>query len=399
MIHDIGALVGGAEHSLYNIRRELVRRGHEVRAVTGDRPRPQPGFSDYTFSSRDATVPGKLVHYLYNHSAKTTISFAIRDFRPEVIHAGTVTKISPAGVKAMKGTPTIMDLRDYGLMYPALHKYLPKDEFCRYGDDACCPLHAGYFRYYFELLRIYLHRKRFDQIAAFVADSEHMKRLAGQLGMKPAIVLNSPLETIPEQLPGVPKLPDSILYAGRLEPEKGVLELVNSFELVRKSLPDAKLLIAGSGSLSDEIDSLIMDRGLCGSVTLLGHINRQELQQWYVKTRIVAIPSLWPEPFGRVGPEAMAFGVPVVASGRGGMTDWLNDGQNGIIADPSDVKNLAASLVRLLQDETLYQLMSENARQSVHRFRVENYVDELEALYRGAAASSKRLRSRKIKAP
>ena len=398
MIHDIGALIGGAEYSLLNIRRELSRRGHEVMMVTSDRPEPDSGISDYTFSSRDATVPGKLIHYLYNHSAKATIAYAIQAFQPQIIHVCTVTKVSPAGLKAARGTPTVMDVRDFSLMFPLLHKVLPKGDYCGLSDDSCCPQHAGYLRYYYDLLRVHLQRRRFDQISAFIVNSEYMKQIAEQLGMKPAVVLNSPIENIPEQLPKVQELGDSILYAGRLEPEKGILELLAGFEIVLKSLPDAKMLLAGDGVLKTELESYIQERMLGESVQMLGMLDKQDLQHLYSKVRAVAIPSLWPEPFGRVGPEAMAYGVPVIASGRGGMSDWLRDGENGLIVNPADTKGLADAMVRLLRDQALHKHLSQNARTSVSRFSVASYVDDLETLYRDVTANSKFLRSRKIQA-
>lgn len=392
MVHDIGALTGGAEHSLRKIRRELIRRGHEVRAVTGDRPAPEPEFRDYVFTSRDATVAGKLLHYLYNFSAKRTVAAAVRDFQPDVIHACTVTRLSPAGVKAMRGIPTVMDLRDYGLMYPLLHKHLPRDEFCGFGDGACCPRHAGLLHYYFEVLRVHLHRRRFRQISAFIVNSEYARRLAEELDMKPAVVLHSPIDCIPAPA-NEPRIAHSVLYAGRLEPEKGVLELLDAFELVLKSLPDAQLLFAGGGGLGPELESRINRRGLSGSVRMLGLLSKPDLHCWYRKIRLVVVPSLWPEPFGLVGPEAMARGVPVVASGRGGISDWLHDGENGLIADPCDAHQMADAITRLLTDDSLFQAMSRKAIESVSKFRLDLYVDNLEQLYDEAIANSNRLRS------
>ncbi|MCL6105736.1 MAG: glycosyltransferase family 4 protein [Actinobacteria bacterium] len=393
IVHDIGALVGGAEYSLLKIRQELTRRGHEVKTVTGDRPRPEPGFSDFTFSSKDASAAGKLFHYLHNSSAKKTVATAIEDFHPDVIHACTVTMLSPAGMKAMRATPVVMDLRDFGLMYPFMHKYLPREDFCGYGDEACCPQHAGYRRYYFEILRIYLHRRRFGQISAFIVNSNFMKQLADSMGMKPAVCLENPIEPIPDDLPGEPRHKNGILYAGRLEPEKGIMELLDGFELILRAHPEAELLIAGEGSLSAGIAARMRNGPLGKSVKLLGQLSKPELHQWYGRARLLVVPSLWPEPFGRVGPEAMAFGVPVVGSGRGGMSDWLEDGRNGLIADPRDAKKMAGAIMILLEDETLHREMSLRARASAGRFRLDSYIDKLERLYEEAIAGSRRFRS------
>lgn len=394
MVHDVGSLVGGAELSLLHIRREMEQRGHEIRMLTADSPSPDPGFSDYTFHSGDATRAGKFFHHLYNRSAARAVRGAIADFRPHVIHACTVTRVSPAGVRAMRPIPTVMDLRDYGLVYPNLHTVLPRAEFCGFGDEACCCRHAGYLRYYFERVRVGLHRRNFPYISAFIVNSGYLERIAEQLEMTPAINLGNPVDVPTGEDYNPVRLPGTILFAGRLEPEKGILELLDSFELVLREQPGARLLIAGEGSLRSRIESRVRSRGLATSVAILGHLDQQKLLDWYRQVQLVAVPSLWPEPFGLVGPEAMSLGVPVVASGTGGMRDWLEDGHNGLIADPRDAAAFAAALLRLLKDEALYEELSLNARLSTRRFQTSKYMDRLEQVYLDAVAASSSARSR-----
>jgi len=397
MVHDVGALTGGAEYSLLNIRQELVKRGHSVKMVTGDSPTPEPGFSDYTFVSGDSSVFGKLINYTYNRSAKKTLRAVIREFQPDLIHACTVTGVSFAGVREMRSIPTVLDLRDYGLLYPNLHNILPREEFCGHGDEACCRQHAGFWRYYFERIRVGLHRRNFKNISAFIANSEYMMNIAERMEMTPVYNLNNPVDMSPRDSSGKVRVWDSVLFAGRLEPEKGLFQLLDSFKLVLKKIPEAILLIAGEGCLENEIAARIKDRGLTNSVELLGLINKQQLAEWYGRVRVVAVPSLWPEPFGLVGPEAMAFGVPVVASGTGGITDWLEDGRNGLIANPLDKEAFAAAIVRLLEDEILYQSLSRNALQTAERFQIDKYIDSLEKLYLEAIEEKSRSRPRNIK--
>jgi len=380
IVHDIGTLMGGAEYSLLHIRKEMERRGHAVMVLTSDSPPPDAGYSDYTFRCDDRSVSGKLVHYLYNGSAKKTASQVIHDFNPDIIHVCTVTKLSPAGVKALRSKPCVMDLRDYGLLFPKLHKVLPREEFCGFTDDACCSRHAGFFRYYFEALRVSLHSRNYRYISKFIVNSSYLKSVAERSGMSPAINLNTPIPAA-EDSDGAGKIPDSILYAGRLEPEKGIFELVDAFTEVLADMPEAALFIAGDGSIRRDIQNMIRERRLGESVKLLGSLDQSAMAAWYSKSQIVAVPSLWPEPFGRVGPEAMSHGVPVIASGRGGTTDWLQHEQNGLVADPSDRHGLAAAILRILGDRDLYLTLSANARESVKRFETGTYMDRLEKVY------------------
>ena len=82
----------------------------------------------------------------------------------------------------------------------------------------------------------------------------------------------------------------------------------------------------------------------------------------------------------QVGPEAMSHGVPVIASGTGGMTDWLEHGRNGLIADPSDKKGFANAIIKLLEDEALPDFIAERPAKR-REVSSENYMDKLEKLY------------------
>jgi glycosyltransferase involved in cell wall biosynthesis len=73
----------------------------------------------------------------------------------------------------------------------------------------------------------------------------------------------------------------------------------------------------------------------------------------YASSDVLAVPSLWPEPFGIVGLEAMQHALPVVASRTGGIPEWLLDGETGYLTQPDDALDLAAKLSMLAESETL----------------------------------------------
>jgi glycosyltransferase involved in cell wall biosynthesis len=164
-----------------------------------------------------------------------------------------------------------------------------------------------------------------------------------------------------------------------LEPEKGVLELVREFALLSSAVPDVRLVIAGTGSQEGavrEAASALGDR-----VSVVGHVTPEEAQQIMASATVSAVPSLWPEPFGLVGPESMACGTPVVASGRGGMSEWLDDGRNGLRADPTERGAMAAALQRLLTDEELRIRCVSGAIQTAAAFDIPSHAVKLEELY------------------
>jgi glycosyltransferase involved in cell wall biosynthesis len=132
---------------------------------------------------------------------------------------------------------------------------------------------------------------------------------------------------------GVEEDPPHVLYAGRLSPEKGILDLVAAAD----GLP---LVVVGDGPLRDRVPQAI------------GFLPNPELQKQLALAAVVAVPS-HREGFGVVCLEAMAHGRPVVASAVGGLRDLVVDGETGFLVPPRDRAALRAALQRLLADRDL----------------------------------------------
>src|SRR3712207_6333178 len=136
--------------------------------------------------------------------------------------------------------------------------------------------------------------------------------------------------------------PPEVLYAGRLSPEKGVLELVEAAE-------GMNLVVAGDGPLRERVP---MARGF---------VAPEELAGLYARAAVVACPS-HREGFGVACLEAMAHGRPVVAGAVGGLLDLVVPGETGILVAPGNVPALRAALERLLTDPDLRRRMGEAGR-------------------------------------
>ena len=144
----------------------------------------------------------------------------------------------------------------------------------------------------------------------------------------------------------------TILFVGRLEYEKGIPYLLE----VMTHLPKhAQLFVTGDGSLQAEYEALSRQMNLQDRVQFLGWVNDNRLDQLYRQATVVVVPSIMPEPFGKVGIEAMVNGCPVVAFDVGGISDWLKDGENGFLVPPLDVKQFAKRVSQLLDDADLAQ--------------------------------------------
>jgi glycosyltransferase involved in cell wall biosynthesis len=114
-----------------------------------------------------------------------------------------------------------------------------------------------------------------------------------------------------------------------------------------------------------------------------GWLEKPALQRIYRESDLLIVPSLWPEPFGLIGPEAGSCGVPAVAFDVGGIADWLTDGVNGYLApsDPPTSEGLARATVKCLSDPANYQRLRRGAVESAQRFSLQEHVASLVDLF------------------
>lgn len=154
-----------------------------------------------------------------------------------------------------------------------------------------------------------------------------------------------------------------VLFVGRLEPRKGLAQLLSAFPLVRKAVPDAVLLVAGTGPLERRCRRLARELGIDRAVEFLGCVSDERLPSLYAACDVYCSPALGGESFGIVLLEAMATGKAVVASNISGYRLVVDDGRNGLLFSPGDPAGLADAIIRVLRDPALKERLEKNARQ------------------------------------
>jgi glycosyltransferase involved in cell wall biosynthesis len=121
-----------------------------------------------------------------------------------------------------------------------------------------------------------------------------------------------------------------------------------------------------------------------------GWVGNVELENILRHTDLLAMPSLWPEPFGLLGVEAGCFGVPSVGYSHGGIPDWLVEGKSGTLApSPPTVEELAEAIIRAVGDPVQYEQMRRGAWEMAKRFNVEDHMRRLAEVLRNAAMTSR----------
>ena len=169
----------------------------------------------------------------------------------------------------------------------------------------------------------------------------------------------------------------NILFVGRIDPAKGLDLLV---DILRRVEIDFKAFIIGTGSPEYEaaLQEEVRKSGLSERVAFTGWIDNDKLAQYYKDAAVVAVPSIWPEPFGLVGIEAMAQSRPVVAFDVGGISEWLEDKKTGFLVRRGDTEAFAEKIDLLLQDFSLRRTLGQNAyKRAAGLFNKQRHMEKL----------------------
>jgi glycosyltransferase involved in cell wall biosynthesis len=196
-----------------------------------------------------------------------------------------------------------------------------------------------------------------------------------------AICLPPPVAA-PDALPPMAARPNLVLFLGRLHPDKGVLDLLEAVARVRTAVPDVRLVCAGEGDrigVARAAESL----GIADAVKFTGWVGPSGKRALLESAAVLALPSYWEGlPLSLL--EAMAAGVPAVASAVGGVPEALVDGVGGYLIAPGDKASLERHLRRLLLDRELGARLGSAARESARvRFAPERALARLDDIYAG----------------
>jgi glycosyltransferase involved in cell wall biosynthesis len=219
--------------------------------------------------------------------------------------------------------------------------------------------------------------RRYDRV---VAISEWVRRFLKDRYRCP----DSKLATIPNGWEGRPDTSTSrateptIVCVANFRPEKSHKTLIAAFARVLRELPDARLVLVGSGMLEAEIASEVERRGLSRNVDFAGAVT--SVWPYLARAHVFALPSRQ-EALGIAVMEAMAAGLPVVASAVGGVPELVTSGVTGTLVSPADEAAMGAELVRLLKDPELRARMGGAGSEAVASRTSKRMLDRYYDLY------------------
>ncbi|WFN91801.1 glycosyltransferase family 4 protein [Gordonia sihwensis] len=155
--------------------------------------------------------------------------------------------------------------------------------------------------------------------------------------------------------------PPELLFAGRLEFEKGVQDLLEALPVIRRAHPGTHLTVAGDGTQIGWLRQLALEHQVTAAVDFVGRQDHDGLLKLMHRCDAIVLPSRY-EPFGIVALEAAATGIPLITSTAGGLGEAVTDGETGWTFDPFDPEGLAVAVCEALDDPAATQQRARRAR-------------------------------------
>jgi glycosyltransferase involved in cell wall biosynthesis len=258
-------------------------------------------------------------------------------------------------------------------------------------------------------------QRRLDAVDAIICCSGYfadgIRKAWPEFASRVHVVYNG---VTPEEVTGIDEAPTirnkprrRILFVGRVAPEKGLHILIDAFNGLVDEFPDAQLAIVGpiykipraafafhtsneamvkelmkfGGASFDEYLRRRLTPAAAERVTFTGEIPRAELLRQYRDSDLFVLPAVYPEGFGVPIMEAACWGLPAVATRRGGIPEVIVDGETGRLVEAGDASGLRAAIADMLTNDAQRHKMGQTARERVKLFTWERAVTQLRHLY------------------
>jgi glycosyltransferase involved in cell wall biosynthesis len=316
---------------------------------------------------------------------------AVADYGPDVVHVHDDNFGLALEREVQRSYPTVRSLHSFGFGCASGERYFRSGSICtRAHGPGCLVNFVGKgcahridlrpaAKHYFEVNeRLPLIRAARAVVAysEFVRSTALMNRVDGARCHVIPYCVDRPSQSLP------PADPRRISFVGRINRSKGLDLLLRALAGIQPAWDN--LVVVGDGWDRERCERLARRLGIARRVEFLGWRHPKEIVQVIRSSRVVAMPSRWPEPFGIVGIEAMAQSRPVVASNVGGIPDWLDDGETGLLVPAGDLSALAAAVTSVLDDTEWAGQMGTAAWQRAGRFSVEAHLERLDRAYEQA---------------
>ena len=385
--------INGVVTYITETAQKLVERGHEV-LVFAPKPRKGVKINLSEFSFKIFLLPS-LPAFVYPDARITLpalpkLLIDLKKFRTEIIHIQTPFTVGTEGLisgKILK-IPLVATFHSFYIDKPFFEDFKLE----KFSDQLQNPLWNLYTSY-FNLVDTVICPTRIAQ-TELKKYGLYKPNVVIQHGVNFFLInkgIKADISNLQRKL-GLKSADKVGIYSGRLAADKGIDTLINIWRKVVNNIPDAKLLIIGSGPIENSLKNLVKKFKLRKEIIFSGAINRDTLmEKGWLKLGRLAVSASKIENMSYSLLEEMAFGLPAVAYKIRGIPEIL-DNDCGILVPPDDTDSFAEKIVDLFSDGAKLKKLSRGAKNKAKLFDLEKKIDALENLYSDMINSKSRIK-------
>ncbi len=375
---------GGAANIAFGLAKGLKAQGSEILVLTATNDKSLVGEIEIEGIKirRIYTSPfGKFRNFksLKNNDILVDAKIILSEYRPDIIHIHTLHNRFSYGVISLAkqfSKAVFLTLHDAQTVYNG--KLFPKRKICELNPEYDYKINwfdnlkkDGFGYNPFQKFFIKRALKKVNKIFAV---SDALKCALAANGISNIETIHNGInadewsggETTSNPPPFVSNKGWGVLFAGRVDEAKGASVLVRVFNIVNSEIPDAKLTIVGDGEFN---------AGGNKNIRVLPWQSREAMKKIISESTIVAVPSLYLDPFPTVNLEAMAAGRPIIGTCFGGTPEVVVNNETGYIVNPYDEKELASKIIDLLKHPEKAAKFGQSGRERVERmFNIDTHV-------------------------
>ena len=390
---------GGSERVFFDTVSLLRAKGHEILTFSMRQPQNLHSSEEEYFVSEVDFKKGGLtkqvtnsMRLLYSLEARRKLEDLIRKERPQLAHLYNIYhQISPSILHSLKkfGIPVVMSLYDFKVVcasYLMLQGGKPCEE-CKGGKYYRCLMNScvkgSRLKSLISALEMHLHHDLlgiYRYVDYFISPSLFLKHKVKEMGFNGKVINLAYSIDCSDYIPQYQWQEDSIVYFGRLSPEKGLFTILEAV----KENKNLNLKIIGDGPIKEALIKKAEEDGL-DNVNFLGYKPENQMRQEIGKAKFVIMASECYENYPRSVMEAFALGKPVIGSNIGGIPELVREGETGLLFNPGDAKELSSKIDHLNKKPQEIIAMGVNARRFVEeKLGPEVYYQKLMDVYYAA---------------
>jgi glycosyltransferase involved in cell wall biosynthesis len=373
------SMCGGEERVVQMTAALVEKNGGQARLLM----RSSRGLDQRFSSKAKAFVTG-----IYNIGSYQDVRRAVREFRPDVVHAHNLyPMLSPSALAACRreGVPVVLSVHNYSMTCPHWVHFRNGNlcEKCVGGREYHCVLQncrgnriesLGYALRTATARKFGLFRKNATLVIALTRFARQ-RLIDSGFSADQVVVLPNMVDQV--EAPSVTNKGQYVAFAGRFSAEKGIDTLLDA----AREHAHIPVRLAGDGPLAHQ------DMSAPGQVTFAGRLERKGMDRFFRNARMVVVPSRWFEVCPLVISESMMHGLPVIASRIGGLGELVEEGKTGLLFEPGNHQDLAAKIALLWNNPRLCHAMGQAGRaKAMREYSAENYSRGLMEIYHSAMA-------------